>query len=457
MRKFMITLTVFIACLILVPISAAASTSSVSKKKKNGFYIITGNEYLNTVGSSDITLPDIFTNKKVEGVTLLYKNEFIPADIEIKKNTMTITPSKHLMNEKTYSVRIFTEDENQYVISLKAYNLRKIDFSQDTIVLIPANPEKGFHYPYYLGIPKNANKSRYKRLIVESNNSVMVNDILEFHIDDAKVNVTGRSLAAYVSEILGIPILMPVFPRPMTDWDNLPYMQFLDRKSLLSDDKDMKRADLQLTAMIKDAQKLLEKNNLKVDEKIFMTGFSSSAKFAQRYTVLHPEMVKAIIVGGIASTAVLPLSKYNGVDLRYPVGVSDLKELIGYEFNEKEYKKVAQFMYMSDQDTNDATEWRDCFEEEDAQTIWSLLGRKQLFDRWNNTIKAIDDNGFSSSIQFHMYEGIGHGIPQALFHDSLEFFKKNHGDTVVKIKAHKDAWYWDPEKIGEEITSAYID
>ncbi len=133
--------------------------------------------------------------------------------------------------------------------------------------------------------------------------------------------------------------------------------------ALTTADNSKKRADLQLIAMIKDAQSQLAANNIKTADKVFLSGYSASAKFAQRFAIIHPDMVRALAAGGIAGTTVLPFVKYDGTSLRYPVGIFDFKELTGKEFVLETYKKVDQYLYMGGIDTNDATQFRDCFEE----------------------------------------------------------------------------------------------
>lgn len=193
-------------------------------------------------------------------------------------------------------------------------------YSEDTLLLIPPNPEKGFNYPYYLRISKEANKSKIKRLIVEPNNSGDVDDTLEYHMERAKLVAIGGSLASYASEMLKAPVLVPIFPRPLTDWwDN--YYHTLSRDVMLKKSGEGKRVDLQLIAMIKDAQELLAKHGLKLEEKVFMTVFSTSGQFINRFTVLHLEIVKAVLHGGFTK---YPTDRLNGNKLTFPLGTACL-------------------------------------------------------------------------------------------------------------------------------------
>lgn len=50
----------------------------------------------------------------------------------------------------------------------------------------------------------------------------------------------------------------------------------------------------------------------------------------------------------------LPVAEYNGERLRYPIGVGDLSEVSGQEFDLEAYRKVPQFFFLGAADTNDA-------------------------------------------------------------------------------------------------------
>ncbi|MGE5611507.1 MAG: hypothetical protein ACM359_19815, partial [Bacillota bacterium] len=183
------------------------------------------------------------------------------------------------------------------------------------------------------------------------------------------------------------------------------------------------RVDLQLVAMIKDAREGLALNGIKVDEKVFMTGFSADGKFSQRFTILHPERVMAAFAGGIAGITTYPLSEYQGESLCYPIGVADLKELTDSDFNKAEYDRVPQFFCMGELETTDATEYPDCYPQKDSEQIWRLFGRRQMPDRWNATQKVLA--AAAPSIRCKTYPGIGHTISDDVRKDIVQFFKEH--------------------------------
>lgn len=114
----------------------------------------------------------------------------------------------------------------------------------------------------------------------------------------------------------------------------------------------MKRIDLQLIEMIKDAQRLFRNNDVQIRDRVFIHGFSASGTFANRFAILHPRIVKAVVAGGINCIPTFPTNQWHGILLRYPVGIADLKEIAGIDFNEKTYKQVSQYIYMGYLDRN---------------------------------------------------------------------------------------------------------
>lgn len=91
---------------------------------------------------------------------------------------------------------------------------------------------------------------------------------------------------------------------------------------------------------IEDAkQKILELSGKKVSDKIFLNGYSASGVFAQRFALIHPEIVARCLIGGAAGTIPMPLD-----EIDYPIGIKNYEELFGRKFDIEIYKKI-QFGY----------------------------------------------------------------------------------------------------------------
>lgn len=86
-----------------------------------------------------------------------------------------------------------------------------------TVELIAANPGKGFHYPYLLRMPDDPARMAGPYLLVEPNNTGRVSDDPNVHLEAARKLANG-ALGSYIAKKLHLPLLVPVFPRPQSDW-----------------------------------------------------------------------------------------------------------------------------------------------------------------------------------------------------------------------------------------------
>jgi len=309
----------------------------------------------------------------------------------------------------------------------------KLDLSEDSIVRVPANSEKGFDFPYYLFVPRSIPRSRNIHMLVEGNNTGKRSDDLEIHDQKAKHQTTNSQIA----KKLNIPLLVPVFPRP----DSSPFMYThqLDEDTLLVKTGLLKRIDLQLIEMIKDAQELLRTNSIKVNEKVFMHGFSASGTFANRFAILHPRMVRAVAAGGINCIPTFPTTRWQNATLRYPVGIADLKEIAGIDFDEKAYKQVSQYIYMGYLDRNDTIPYGkaydgEAYDKEDAELIKTLIGA-EMPKRWQVSQSIYQE--LEIPAQFVTYNDTGHRIRSEMIDDIVKFFTANSGDAIVEIEPHQ--------------------
>ncbi len=289
----------------------------------------------------------------------------------------------------------------------------------DTVIKIDPNPGLGFNFPYYLRIPKGVNQNEIQYLLVETNNTG-VNDTLLFHEKEAYLQTTRNSLGSSLCRELKIPFLMPVFPRPAKDWKI--YTHAFDRDAAMLKEGEMKRLDLQLIAMIKNAKSELKKYGITIKEKFLMNGFSASGTFANRFTLIHPTLVAGTACGGINAMPVLSIAKLDQTKLKYPIGVSDFEQLFAAKFNLEEYRKVPQFIYMGQHDTNDAVLFDDGYSESEREIIFRLLGKTLVPGRFRKCESIYIQNKTNS--YFKVYPGIGHETDKLVFTEVVAFFKK---------------------------------
>lgn len=286
------------------------------------------------------------------------------------------------------------------------------------IIKIEANEDKGFSTEYYLYIPDTLKQPDDSFLLVEGNNTGFVDDSHEKHVE-AAYHTIGSGQAHYFAKDLGVPLLIPCFDRPETDWEL--YTHALDRDTLLNHEGSLNRIDRQLIAMITDARAVLAEKNIKVKDKVLLNGFSASGSFANRFTCLYPELVAGVAAGGVNGMAILPLEQWNDRKLIYPVGVSDLMEVAGLKFNLLEFALVPQYYYMGGNDENDALPYDDAYSDLERELVSEVL-EEDMDIRWEKCKQIYESQGIQA--EFHTYQGIGHETTEEVNADIVAFFLK---------------------------------
>lgn len=299
---------------------------------------------------------------------------------------------------------------------------------------------------YALVYPENMQDD--KQLIVESLNKNPEDRNIK-DISDQEVRGTlAASLTARIEWSKDAPILMPIVPHDKT---YAPYYQQLSRDCFtdeLAGKREFERIDLQYLECIQDAKDSLRQlTGKRVPDKVFINGYSSSGVFAQRFALIHPEIVDKCCVGG--STGSIPIPESN---IGYPVGIADFKELFGKEFNEEAYKSIDFAYYVGEHEASNPAEWD--IEENPIEKGKSQLrapmhdmsyhghstpkdiGEKQretygrsLNDRFKNSVQYYRDNGYK--IVDLIYKGVGHNnifgsrIAGKVIKDIMDFYRGN--------------------------------
>ena len=300
-------------------------------------------------------------------------------------------------------------------------------------IVVKANPEKGFHFPYLLKTSKKTVDANY--IVVESNNTGSDYSIKGM-TSKAKKSLSWV-LGSSISKKLNYPMLMPVFPFGTSAlMQNKYYFPQLDSDVLKIDKDKYRRIDLQLIAMIDDArEKLLKENNQNINEKVIMVGFSSSSLFSARFTFLHPDRVSVAIGGGIGGLLPVPADKINGIEAIYPIGTYDFEKITGKKFDLEEYKKTPQFYYQGTKDkSNPFRRGAEDLTDEEYKIVKKLFvdglpfGDKPVSLKvstvmWNNSQKYI--NQIVDNVRFESPKGLGHEITPKMIRKSTKFIKEN--------------------------------
>ena len=291
------------------------------------------------------------------------------------------------------------------------------------IIKIDANFDKGFYTEYYLFIPDTMNTSEATYLLVEPNNTGFVDDDHKKHVDAAH-DIIRFGHVNYIARELGVPLLVPCFDRPETNWEQ--YTHSLDRDTLQTKEGTLARIDEQLLAMIADARSVLAKQNIKMQDQILLDGFSASGSFVNRFTALHSEKVAGVAAGGINGMLILPTENMYGQELIYPIGVADLQEIANLSFQMQTFSAVPQFYYMGENDKNDALPYDDAYSDLEREIIINVLG-EDMDTRWENCQTIYDTKGIQAV--FGTYVGVGHETTPEIDADIIAFFRQVMNDS----------------------------
>ncbi len=203
-------------------------------------------------------------------------------------------------------------------------------------LIVDADSSKGFNYPYLLVYPnsdinntliidclnnyeepmKNGEKVNQKAVDdvfnlfgnnrISSTGTIDDVNMREENYDDSLYRVAyrvgkGLNHIGLLEPYTKNPILMPLIPGYYDD--TLKHTESELSKDFIGN------IDVQLVNMIENAKKIIEeRTNVKLDNRIIGYGHSKSSTFANNFTALHPELVKALIVGG-RENAVLPIEE----------------------------------------------------------------------------------------------------------------------------------------------------
>jgi len=294
-----------------------------------------------------------------------------------------------------------------------------LNLSKENLLVIQANPDKGFNYSYFLYLPEDIKKGEAKYLLIEPNNTGTVSDDINLHKKEAK-ELASYGTGRYIADKLNIPLLIPSFSRPESDITM--YTHALDSDTLKNREGKLKRIDLQLIAMIEDAKNRLNNREINLQDKILLYGFSASGNFTNRFTALYPKMVKATVSGGVNCMPILPVEYLNKTKLIYHIGVAELKKLIGKEFDLDSYQKVPQYIFMGELDDNDTLPFDDAFNDEERKIVKNVLGI-EMKKRWEIAKDVYKQNDINADLV--MYRGIGHTVNEEIRDDILDFLKNN--------------------------------
>lgn len=280
--------------------------------------------------------------------------------------------------------------------------------NRDYIVqVVYPNVNDTFNIPYILVLPVEMSENcilavEVNKLESDNQNELLNNALLTAH------NLTNK-LKEYNN-----PILVPIIPSVK---NGIPYYQQLSRECFsIPRDNPFYRMDLQVLDIIEAAKKkIFTKTN--VNEKIFLNGYSSSGVFAQRFALLHPEIVGTLCVGGASGSIPVPTK-----ELEYPLGVADYSDITGRQFDLQRYSQIKFRYYVGSLEDRRLTSKRYDDDGNYApmhdmsyfdRSVPPLVGAKQrklfgksLFERSEREIRMMSEMGLD--IEQKVFEGRHH-------------------------------------------------
>lgn len=288
-------------------------------------------------------------------------------------------------------------------------------------VKVEPDAKSGFTYPYYYYVPaelKTADARKTTQTILFLSNNTMKGPSDDFSDHEADVK-KRMATAGGIASALKIAVLMPVFPRPAADWRT--YTLALDRDSMMTGKKEYRRFDLQAIAMIDDLRKRMAAEGINFEKRVLINGFSAQGMFANRFTFLHPDRVKAAAIGSPGGWPLVPVEKYKDKVLRWPIGLADFKTVSGHKIDMKELRKVPLFIFIGDKDTNDSVPFDDSYDQEDRELMNPLLGKTPI-ERWPIAEALYKDAGMNAV--FKTYPGVEHTVNTQMRDDVRTFLLK---------------------------------
>ncbi len=235
--------------------------------------------------------------------------------------------------------KVKTNIENNKVYETKYITRNNVEY---TILILPKDLEKNINIESIVLIP-NKYDNNFNQIILECNNN-QTNNFKSLILEAGKKAI---SLAEIVDKHPA-PIIIPILP----DEKIGPYYQQLATEcfNLPRENKNY-RIDKQIVNLISKTKKIMKDQYfIDVNEKIILTGYSSSGVFAQRFSLIHPNLVEKAIVGGALGSIPFPSKSIN-----YPIGIKNFKDLFGEDFNIEEYSKIDFNYYAGEKEADRLT------------------------------------------------------------------------------------------------------
>ncbi len=268
--------------------------------------------------------------------------------------------------ENKDSIEGAIQEIKENIIEAKEYGLK--------LLLVEANPEKGYSYPYLLCYPNEGMKNTLvvnclndyeeKMSKNETENLEAVEQIYSLFGENrlpsaTKIDTKGRVEESEEKSLARLSYRIQSatnsFSRLVTNFQNAPIMRPLIPGFKSGETHEYCKSELgsgiarelapQIAAMVEDAQNLIsERTGQKLDDKVISFGHSKESTFADHFSALNPEKVKAIVLGG-TEYAMLPIEEIRLIvdENRSENGKFEIRDGIPYKsITQAEFDEIVQ-------------------------------------------------------------------------------------------------------------------
>ena len=216
-----------------------------------------------------------------------------------------------------------------------------VSFRVGEVVTIEPSIEIPFYWNYY--IPNKVLKNNQK------DSSILLNGAygqLGRSVEEGQ-DFTIKHMNEHINYIKNTPyiLLAPAIPRRNSNYKGNPWVWHFPNYIFSKNSRHFFRPDLKINMMIDKLQSLLKANNIIVNKKIFVFGYSIGGHFSNRYSILNPTKVKAYAAGGISGELTIPTEEIDGKKLLWPLGISNLEKLTKETFNYEAYKDIPRYIF----------------------------------------------------------------------------------------------------------------
>lgn len=378
-----------------------------------------------------------FSNEIIRKLEELGTGKYLSNDLKEQLHEEAIVSEEARLSENKYIAQLVNSDDithqmsGQKIIEIAMSEISRAQngerFSEKTkwinkpinvdgyTVYVNTITKDGKMFPYILVYPQN----------IEENAEILVDTLNTVDSESTKnridVFVKGADeVSSYIRSKVPAPCLYVFTPKK--DFLQEPYYQQLSRECFTESDREYDRCDLLVLESIKDAQKKMESlSGKKISEKIVLNGYSTSGVFAQRFAMIHPDIISKAIIGAATGSIPIPTE-----DFDFPLGIRDFEKLFGKKFDEESYRQIQFAYYVGELEAQEISQRKDKNGKNVPTHDMSYLTKsipKEIGEQYRSMFGTDLDERFINAINW--YKEHGYSIVSKVYKDGTHKNLKN--------------------------------